>query len=96
MSAKGFMPRPNLPRYWWHFNSDGKVSEDDIHTHLLWMLAQLRKGRLLSELGLAGYQYWFSVFWQSNGTGGGPLITQQTAELLLRHKADLGIGFYLE
>lgn len=96
MSAKGIFQRSDLPRYWWHLDSSGKVVGDDIQAHLLWILAQLRKDKLLCELDLAGYQYWFSVFWEGNGTGGGPLITQRTIELLLRHKADLGIGFYLE
>lgn len=95
MLAKGIPQRPHLPRYWWQLDSNGKAYGDDVYAHLVWILAQLKKGRLLSDLNPAGYQYWFSVFWEGNGTGGGPLIAQDTMGLLLQHKADLGLGFYL-
>jgi hypothetical protein len=85
-----------IPRYHWRLSSEGAVTSDDIHEHLLWIL-----GRISSELSMnqslgSGFEYWFSVFWQGNGTGGGPLITLQTAELLVRHKAEMAVSFYVE
>lgn len=96
LSAKGIVHHSDLPRYWWQLDSDGKVSGDDVHAHLAWLVAQLRKDKLLSELKAGDYQYWFSVFWPGNGTGGGPLVTRQAVELLARHEAELGVGFYYE
>ena len=95
MAARGFAQATNHPRYWWQLCSDGFVEHKEIHSHLIWILEHLRKGKLLSELGEAGFQYWFSVFWEGNGTGGGPLITLKATELLVRHKAEMGVSFYV-
>lgn len=85
-----------IPRYHWQLSSDGFVSSDDIHEHLLWLFERLQSDQPLSQLLETDFEYWFSVFWQGNGTGGGPLITLQTADLLVRHKAEMGVAFYVE
>lgn len=85
-----------IPRYHWQLRSEESVSADDIYAHVQSILAQLGVDRSLGEMLDSGYEFWFSVFWQGNGTGGGPLITQQMAALLMMHKVDLGIGFYLD
>lgn len=94
LSAQGINARPNLPRYWWQMDTDGIVDGTDIHAHVYWLLAQLKKGRLLCELAAHGYEYWLSVYWGGNGTGGGPLITRETIEMLKLHDTQMGISFY--
>lgn len=96
MEMQGILQPVDRPRYWWHINTDGKVPGNDVHEHLAWLVGCMRPGRLLSELGAAGYEYSFSAFWPGNGTGGGPLITLRAAEILVLHQAELGIGFYYE
>jgi hypothetical protein len=84
-----------IPRYRWQLNSDGFVDTDDIHDHLAWIFSQVNTNHSFSQTLGVGFKYWFSVFWKGNGTGGGPLITLQTIDLLSRHKAELAIGFYV-
>jgi hypothetical protein len=85
-----------LPRFHWRLSSDGFVSSEDIHEHLTWIFDRIQSDRPLSQSLGDNFEYWFSVFWQGNGTGGGPLITLQTSELLVRHKAEMGVAFYVE
>lgn len=86
----------SLPRFQWHLSSDGFVDSDMIYDHIAWIFGLIRPGRpLFQQLGQE-FEYWMSVFWQGNGTGGGPLITLEIAELLLFHKVEMGVGFYLD
>ena len=85
-----------LPRYHWRLSSDGSVASDDIHEHLLWILDRVKSDLPLYQSLGNDFEYWFSIFWQGNGTGGGPLITLPTSELLVRHKAEMGVAFYVE
>ncbi|WP_157128542.1 hypothetical protein [Cupriavidus sp. USMAA2-4] len=96
LEMKGILQSADRPRYWWNINTDGKVSGSDIDEHIAWLVARVRPGRLLNELSAAGYGYFFSVFWPGNGTGGGPLITLRTVEMLASHRAELGVGFYYD
>lgn len=84
------------PRYHWRLSSEKFVNDDDLYKHLMWVFERVRPNYLLSQLEDAGFEYWLSVFWQGNGTGGGPLITHKVAQLLTRHKVDMGVAFYLE
>jgi hypothetical protein len=58
------------------------------------VLDQIDTGIRLSQLRDAGFECSLQFFWESNGTGGGPLVTLQVAELLVRHSVDLQFGFY--
>lgn len=85
-----------IPRYHWQLFSDGFVGTDDIYDHLEWIFNQLCITQPLHAALGEHFQFWFSLFWEGNGTGGGPLITRQTMQLLTLHQAELGIGFYLD
>lgn len=85
-----------LPRYHWWLSSESFVNSDDIHEHLLWVFDRVKSDLPLSQSLGSDFEYWFSVFWQGNGTGGGPLITLQTSDLLVRHRAEMGVAFYVE
>lgn len=81
-----------IPRYHWQLSSDGFVDSDDVYEHVVWIFERLQRGQPLSQLLGPDYEYGFSVFWPGNG----PLITLKTAELLVRHKAEMGVAFYVE
>ena len=85
-----------LPRYHWRLSTERFVNSDEIHQHLLWILDQIMSDIPMSESLGDKFDYWFSVFWQGNGTGGGPMITLKTTDLLARHRAEMGVAFYAE
>ena len=90
------LPEAAIPRYHWRLSSEGFVTNDEVHDHLEWIFGCMQPGKLLGQVLGSDFEYWFSIFWQGNGTGGGPLITVQTAELIVRHNANLGIAFYVD
>ena len=63
---------------------------------LLWILDRIKSDLPLYQVLGDGFEYWFSLFWQGNGTGGGPLIALRTLELLVFHRAELGVAFYAD
>lgn len=77
-------------------DTNGKVDSDDLRDHLSWLLNRLKRGKLLTDLSLQGFEYYFSVFWGGNGTGGGPLITREALAMLTLHGAEMGVCFYYE
>ena len=85
-----------IPRYHWRLSSDGLVSGDDLHKHLQWLLGHIQSEHAINDLLGASFAYWFAASWTGNGTGGGPLISLASAELLVRHRAEMGVAFYLE
>ena len=60
------------------------------------MLEVLKPELPLGDVFGDSFEYWLSVAWAGNGTGGGPLITARTSRLLAMHEIDLGVAFYLE
>ena len=96
LQKAGIQQRPDVPRYWWHLDTNGKVDSDDLRDHLIWLLNLLKRGKLLTDLSLQGFEYYFSVFWGGNGTGGGPLITREALAMLTLHGAEMGICFYYQ
>ena len=94
LAKKGVLRRTNLPRYHWTLSSEGFVEGFDVCAHLAWVLGQIRSDYLLSDLKNMGYESWLQFYWESNGTGAGPLVTVQAAELLTRHAVSLQFGFY--
>ncbi len=96
LRKKGVLKRAGLPRYHWTFSSEGHVEGFDVYKHLVWVLDQIHPGGLLSQLQDAGFECLLQFYWEGNGTGGGPLVTLQIAELLVRHNVSLQFGFYLE
>lgn len=83
-----------IPRYHWQLNSDGMVGGGNIENHFLWVISQIKVDPTIREILGDDFQYWFSVFWQDQGIGGGPVITVQIAEMLARHQAKMEISFY--
>ena len=92
----GIAQRAGVPRYRWHLDTHGKVNSDDLGDHLGWLLNRLKKGKGLTDLRNQGFEYYFSVFWGGNGTGGGPLITREALAMLALHEAEIGVCFYYE
>lgn len=85
-----------VPRYHWRLSTEGFLESDDIHQHLLWIFDRIKSDVPLIESLGSSFDYWVSIFWQGNGTGGGPLITLQTTDLLAHHRAEMGVAFYAE
>jgi hypothetical protein len=96
LRRKGVFKRAGLPRYHWTFSSEGHVEGFDVYEHLAWVLNQVHPDCLLSKLQSAGFECLLQFFWVGNGTGGGPLVTPQIAELLARHGVGLQFGFYVQ
>ncbi|MBG9386649.1 hypothetical protein [Caenimonas aquaedulcis] len=96
LARKGVHKRVGLPRYQWTFSSEGFVNGFDVYEHLRWVLDQVHADFLLSQLQNLGFQCLLQFYWEGNGTGGGPLVTPQIAELLVQHSVGLQFGFYLE
>ncbi len=94
--AAGFVRRNDLPRYHWHFDTREaiKLDEFDPIGHVSWLLSRLKPDASLEEARKNGIDCWLGFYWSGNGTGGGPLISVQLAELLARHKIALDVGFY--
>ena len=92
----GIPMRSTIERYWWELSSQGHVESDDLEKHALWLLSHLRHEKNLKDELTEGYRYYVSVFWgDSNGTGGGPVITVSLAKLLVQHGLRVDVGFYV-
>lgn len=95
LRKKGVHKRAGLPRYHWSFNSEGHVEGFDVYEHLIWILSQISPSYVLSEMHGAGFECQLQFAWVGNGTGGGPLVTPQIAQLLVHHNINLQFGFYV-
>jgi hypothetical protein len=98
LRAVGFVRRNDLPRYKWFFDTREAVDSDEIDplVHVSWLLFHLKPGISLAEARENGIETWLGFYWGGNGTGGGPFISVQLAELLARHQIGLDVGFYYE
>ncbi|MEN5178308.1 hypothetical protein ABE501_00890 [Comamonas testosteroni] len=94
LAAKGVFKRKDLPRYHWVFSSEGAVDGFDVYKHISWVLDQINPEFSLTRLRNLGFEFLLQFYWESNGTGGGPLITSELAELLVQHNVNLQFGFY--
>lgn len=94
----GFMTRSDLPRYRWLFHSKGSVDSDEMDpfVHVSWLMSQLKPDVSLAQARKHGMETSLGFYWGGNGTGGGPFISVRLAELLVRHKIDMDVGFYYE
>lgn len=98
LQAAGFAMRNDLPRYTWHLDTRQTIGTDeyDPFVHVSWLLSQLKPGVQLAEAKNRGIESSLAFYWGGNGTGGGPFISRELAELLVRHQIDLKMGFYYE
>ena len=96
--AAGFATRNDLPRYRWLFDSRVSVDTDEIDpfVHVAWLMSQLKPDVSLAQARKDGIETSLGFYWGGNGTGGGPFISLRLAELLVRHKIDMDVGFYYE
>ncbi|CAN7436126.1 hypothetical protein LJR129_002816 [Acidovorax sp. LjRoot129] len=96
--AAGFVQRFDLPRYAWSYDSQNAVTSDvwDPYPHVEWLLSQLKSGISLATERALGTETHLGFFWGGGGTGGGPFISVQLAELLVHHQIALDIGFYYQ
>lgn len=86
----------HLARYWWSLSTQNRIDSYELHDHLHWLLAHFRSGVKAGDFLHGNYRGYLSVFWgASKGTGGGPLISPATSELLAMHQLPLDIGFYV-
>lgn len=98
MRAAGFVMRSDLPRFTWYLDTNHRFEEDtfDLFTHVSWLLAQLKPSVSLADARTRGVESFLSLFYAGNGTGGGPYISQEVAELLVRRELAMQVGFYYE
>jgi len=96
LAKKGIFKRDGLPRYHWSYSSDGSIKSFDVYEHVAWIFDQFRPGFLLLQLQDIGFECLLQFYWESNGTGAGPLVTPKVAELLERHNVGLQFGFYMK
>jgi hypothetical protein len=98
MRSLGFVIRSDLPRFRWILDTSGRFDEDtfDLFTHVSWLLAQLKPSVSLEETRGRGVESFLSLYYCGNGTGGGPFISPEVAELLVSHRISMQVGFYYE
>lgn len=98
MRAAGFVMRSDLPRFTWFLDTKKRFEEDtfDLFTHVSWLLAQLKPSMSLANGRARGVESFLSLFYAGNGTGGGPYISQEVAELLVHREIAMQVGFYYE
>ena len=98
MRSAGFIMRSDLPRFRWCLDTNGRFEEDtfDLLAHVSWLLAQLKPSVSLADARTRGVESFLSLFYAGNGTGGGPYISQELAELLVRREIAMQVGFYYE
>jgi hypothetical protein len=81
-------------KHHWLLSTEGIVTSFDINEHLGWIFDQLSPRCDMDQLKLGGYDCVLSLYWEGNGMGGGPRISYETAERLVKHRVSLQIGFY--
>jgi hypothetical protein len=82
-------------RYFWIISSKGKISGSNILEHVEWIFSNFRPTFTLAELKIMGAEYGLSFYWDGGiGTGHGPIVTPELAELLAKHKVKLDFGIY--
>jgi hypothetical protein len=98
LRAAGFVRRMDLPRYAWIFDSENAIGPGvwDPYPHVEWVLSRLKPGISLAAERASGTETHLGFFWGGGGTGGGPFISVQLAELLVRYQIALDVGFYYE
>jgi hypothetical protein len=98
LRAAGFLRRADLPRYAWAFDSEHAIGPEELdpYPHVEWLLSRLKPGTSLAAERAAGTETHLGFFWGGRGTGGGPFISVQLAELLVRHQIALDVGFYYQ
>ncbi len=98
LRAAGMPMRSDLPRYVWLMDSRQAIpdSEIDLLVHVSWLLSRVKAGVSLREARERGVEAALGFYWGGNGTGGGPFISPELAELLTRHNIGLNVGFYYE
>jgi hypothetical protein len=98
MRAAGFVMRSDLPRFRWCLDTNGRFEAEtfDLLAHVSWLLGQLKPSVSLAEARTRGIECFVSLFYAGNGTGGGPYISQELAELLVRRDIPMQVGFYYE
>jgi hypothetical protein len=98
MRAAGFIVRSDLPRFRWCLDTDGRFEEQTFNllAHVSWLLAQLKPSVSLAEARRRGVESFLSLYYAGNGTGGGPFISQELAQLLVRREIAMQVGFYYE
>ena len=98
LRAKGFVMRNDLPRFRWILDTNERFDADtfDLFTHVSWLLAKLKPSVSLEEARSRGVESFLSLYYGGNGTGGGPYISAELAELLVRHQISMQVGFYYE
>jgi hypothetical protein len=94
LKKNGVKPKKNLQRFHWYFSSERGVRSVDISDHVLWIFSRIRDDYDLAGLREIGYDYWIQFFFEGNGSGGGPVITNEIAKLLFENEISLTIGFY--
>jgi hypothetical protein len=98
MRAAGFIMRSDLPRFTWLLDTDGRFETEtfDLFAHVSWLLGQLNPSVSLEDARSRGVESFLSLYYGGNGTGGGPYISQEVAELLVSHRIPMQVGFYYE
>ncbi|MDE2598514.1 MAG: hypothetical protein KGL40_02710 [Rhodocyclaceae bacterium] len=98
MRSAGFILRNDLPRFRWCLDTREKINAEsfDLFAHVSWLLAQLKPSVSLEEARDRGVELFLSLYYAGNGTGGGPLISQELAELLAHRGISMQVGFYYE
>lgn len=94
LAAKGALINPRVARYWWTLSSQGFVADSDLSAHLIWLMKCVKPGVVLTELAKSGFRCALSASWSGNGTGGGPTITPEAAEMMALHSLPLTVSFY--
>lgn len=98
LRSAGFVMRNDLPRFRWILDTRERFEEDtfNLFAHVSWLLAQIKPSVSLEDVRSRGVESFLSLYYGGNGTGGGPYISQEVAELLVRQRIAMQVGFYYE
>lgn len=98
LRSAGFVMRNDLPRFTWYLDTRDRFEAEtfDLFAHVSWLLAQFKSSVSLEGARSRGVESFLSLYYGGNGTGGGPFVSQEVAELLVHHRIAMQVGFYYE
>lgn len=94
LARHGLFKRHGLPRYHWNFDSSNIDMKSGIYEHVSWILNQINPSILLYQINDLGFECKLQYFWEGDGKGNGPMVTEQVSDLLALHRIDIQFGFY--
>lgn len=81
-------------RHNWSLSSRDHVESKNFERHFEWVFSHIPRSKKLKALADKGFRVNVTCFWESNGFGGGPVITARMSKLLHFHNVNLDLDIY--